>query len=123
MRATSDELTGIEQCLQRRKATSGATDPDKATSLDLEFYTAVVAASHNLLFQQLSAMIREPLRAALSYTVRLRASETLALEGQNALFEALRRQDALGARTASEEIVGLAMLAVEQVVRSEEARR
>jgi DNA-binding GntR family transcriptional regulator len=64
-------------------------------------------------------MIREPFRTALSCTVRLRASEELALEAHRALFEALDRHDALGARSASEEIVGLAMLAVEQALESE----
>ena len=40
------------------------------------------------------------------------------LEAHNHLFEALQRQDALGARSASEEIVGLAMIAIEQAVES-----
>jgi len=122
LRATADELASIEACLKRRETTNGAASPDVAVELDLEFHTAVVAASHNLLFQQLSATIRPAIRAALSYTVQLPASETLALEGQRALFEALSRRDPLAAREASEKIVGLAMLAVEQVIRSEQAR-
>ncbi len=122
LRATADDLAGIERCLTRREAANAATQPDEAIDLDLEFYTAVVTASHNLLFRQLSTTIRQPMRTALSYTVHLPASETLALEGHRSLFEALKRKDPLGARDASEKIVGLAMLAVEQVIGSEEAR-
>ena len=119
VRATADELAVVEQCLRRRETIAGASNPAEATELDLAFYTAVVAASHNLLLQQLSAMIREPFRTALFYTARLRASEKLALAAHSALFEALTRHDALSARSASEEIVGLAMLAVEQAIESE----
>jgi GntR family transcriptional regulator, galactonate operon transcriptional repressor len=122
LRASQDELAGIEQCVARREAGNAVTHPEDAIELDLQFYMAVVSASHNVLFQQLSTTIRQPMRTALSYTVRLPASETLALEGHRALFEALGRRDPLGAREASEKIVGLAMLAVEQVIRSEDAR-
>jgi GntR family galactonate operon transcriptional repressor len=122
LRAGAEELGAIERCLTQREAVNASTHPDEAIDLNLEFYRSVVAASHNLLFQQLSATIRQPMRTALSYTVRLPASETLALEGHRALFEALTRNDPIGARQASEKIVGLAMLAVEQVIRSEQAR-
>jgi GntR family transcriptional regulator, galactonate operon transcriptional repressor len=121
IRASADELAGIERCLTRRETANLATDPDEAIDMDLEFHTAVIGASHNPMLQQLSATIRQPMRAALSYTVRLPAPETLAMEGQRALFEALRRRDPMDARAASEKIVGLAMLAVEQVIQSQEA--
>jgi len=122
LRATADEISDVERCLMRREAVNAATQPDEAIDLDIQFYNTVVAASHNLLFQQLSATIRQPMRTALSYTVRLPASETLALEGHRALLEALKGKDPIGARAASEKIVGLAMLAVEQVIHSEQAR-
>jgi GntR family galactonate operon transcriptional repressor len=122
LRASADELAAIERCLTRREAANASARPDEAIDLDLEFYSTVVAASHNLLFQQLSATIRRPMRTALSYTVRLPASEALVLEGHRALFEGLTRKDPIGSREASEKIVGLAMLAVEQVIRSEQAR-
>jgi DNA-binding GntR family transcriptional regulator len=58
--------------------------------------------------------------AALSYTVRLTAAVALEWEAHRALFEAIRRRDPLAATAASEKIVGWAMLAVEQVIRSQE---
>lgn len=112
LRASAEEIAEIGNCLERRERRAG-----DAVDLDLQFHTAVVAASHNPLFQQLSATIREPVRTALACTVRLAASEALGLEARRALFEAIRRRDPLAARAASDEIVGLAMLAVEQVIR------
>jgi DNA-binding FadR family transcriptional regulator len=120
VRATAEELAAIEECLRRRENLSGAANPAEAIELDLEFYSSVVAASHNVLLQQLTAMIREPFRTALSCTVGLRASEKLALEAHNALFDALKRRDAMRARSFSEEIIGLAMLAVEQALEAEQ---
>lgn len=123
LRSTPEELRNLEDCLERRERRAGAASAEEAIDLDLQFQTALVAASHNALFQQLNAIIREPLRAALSCTVRLPAAVTLEIEGHRALFEAIRRRDPLGARAAADEIVGLAMLAVEQVIRSQETHK
>ena len=70
------------------------------------------------MFEQLSASIREPLRTALSYTTRLPASVALELAACRALVDAIGTRQPLAARAAAEEIVGYAMLAVEQVIRS-----
>lgn len=122
LRALPEEIQAIERALEEREATAARPDTELAVLLDLEFHTAVVAASHNALFRQLNAIIREPFRAALTYTTRMPASVALALEGYRELFEAIRDRNPLGARTASEHIVGLEMLAVERVIASEEAR-
>ena len=123
LRATADEVAEIEGCLEQRQSRIAAARPEEAVDLDLRFHTAVVAASHNALFRQLNAIIREPFRAALSYTVRLPASAALEVEGYRALFQAIRGHDPLAARSASEDIVGLAMLGVEQVIRAQEHGR
>ncbi len=118
LRARSEEVARIRQCLEQMEAGTG-----DAVDLDLEFHAAVVAASHNTLLEQLSASVRQPFRTALSFTTRLRASEALALTTRRELYEAIDRRDPLKARTAAEELVGLAMIAVEQVIRTEERRR
>ena len=123
LRATSREIAQIGRCLEQREAGAETADPDRAVDLDLEFHASVVAASHNPLLQQLMSAIREPFRTALSYTTRLRASEVLGLTAHRGLFEAISRRDPLKARAASEEIVGLAMLAVEEVIRNEQKQR
>ncbi|MCL5745786.1 MAG: FadR family transcriptional regulator [Acidobacteria bacterium] len=116
VRATAEEIAAIENCLELREAAS----PEAAIDLDLQFQSAVVEASHNSLFQQLNASIRKPFRTALSYTVRLPAAAALDLAAHRTLLDAIRRHDPMAARAAAEEIVGYAMLAVEQVIRTQE---
>jgi GntR family transcriptional regulator, galactonate operon transcriptional repressor len=150
LRARHEEVEIIGQCLERREARAaevernpgdtparvhkaqvlhsqpGAStdsfDREETVDLDLQFHAAVVAACHNVLLEQLSAAIRRPFRTALSYTTQLRASDALGLAAYRSLYDAILRRDPLRARGASEEIVGLAMLAVEQVIRAEEGR-
>ncbi len=118
LRATPEEIAEIERGLERKEAT--ASDRDRAVEADLQFHAAVVTASHNPLLEQLSAVTREPFRAARSYTSRLPAAEELGIVAHRALVDAIRRHDPLAARAAAEEIVGLAMLGVEEAIRSKE---
>lgn len=120
LRAAPEELAAIERCLEQRESMAGTANLDEIIDLDLEFHGAVVAASHNPLLEQLSVIVRRPFRTALSLTSRFPAAVTLGLEAHRGLLEALRRRDPLTARSASEQIVGLAMLAVEEVIRSQE---
>jgi DNA-binding FadR family transcriptional regulator len=118
LRATAEEIGFIGSCLEQWESLADTRDPDEAIRLNIQFHEAVVKASHNPLFQQLDKSIRQPLRAALSYTAQLPASPALEFEAHRSLFQALQRRDPLAARAASEEIVGFAMLAVEQAIRS-----
>jgi DNA-binding FadR family transcriptional regulator len=122
LRARPEEIESIGRCLERKEARAAGVDREEAVDLDLQFHAAVVAACHNVLLEQLSAAIRRPFRTALSYTAQLRASEALGLAAHRNLYEAIVGRDPLKARGASEEIVGLAMLAVEQVIRAERTR-
>lgn len=116
LRASLEELEAIERCLERREAKIEAASFDEIIDLDLEFHTAIVTASHNSLFLQLDTVIRHPFRSALCCTSRLPDTLALGLEAHRNLGVALQRRDPLAARNASEQIVGIAMLAVEQVV-------
>jgi DNA-binding FadR family transcriptional regulator len=117
LRATAEELAGIERCLERREAMAAATAIANVVELDLQFHRAVVAASHTLLLAPLSTTIREPLQMALAYSFRHPANVALTHEAHRELVAALKRGDPLAARGASEKLVGLAMLAVEEVDR------
>jgi DNA-binding FadR family transcriptional regulator len=119
VRATPDELASVGLCLERREVIFAPEDPAEAITLELRFHQAVVAASHNPLLVELSTTIREPYRMALHYTARQPASALLGLAAHWRLFEALRTKDPMAARTAAEEIVGLAMLAVEAAIRTQ----
>ena len=93
-----------------------------AVEADVQYHRAVIAASHNPLFLQLNTTIRDPFRMALSYTLRLPASVAVELEEYRALTEAIESRNPLAARRSAEEIVGFAMLAVEQVIRDNESQ-
>jgi len=116
VRATPEEIAAMAACLELQEALDDSMSEEIVAS-NLRFYEAVVAASHNPMFRQLSASIRQPMRVALSHTVRLPAVRTLEREAHRSLYEAILRHDPRAARTAAEEIVGFAMLAVEQVLR------
>jgi DNA-binding FadR family transcriptional regulator len=117
VRATPEDLERIAACLRAFEGQAAPLDIERRIELDLDFHTAVVAASHNPLLQQLSATIRQPFRLALRCEVRFHATWQLGLDAHRAVFEALRRHDPLAARRAAEELVGLAMLAVEKARR------
>lgn len=123
LRADAGEIAAIGRCLEQREAKTAGADLEEVIDLDLQFHAAVVAACHNPLLEQLSAAIRQPFRTALAYTSRLPASEALGLTVHRTLYEAISRRDPLKARAAAEEIVGLAMVAVEEVLRFEASRR
>jgi GntR family galactonate operon transcriptional repressor len=122
LRASQEEIALIRTCLGRRLEIVAAQDLEAAVEADLQYHTAVVAASHNPLFQQLNATIHAPFRAALSYTLLLPASVALELEEYRKVTDAIEQRNPLAARRSAEEIVGFAMLAVEQVIRDHEAR-
>jgi DNA-binding FadR family transcriptional regulator len=117
LRASEDEVKVIRECFQQRLETVAAKDLDAAVEADLRFHSAVIAASHNPLFQQLNASLHKPFHIALSYTLLLPKAVTLELEEYRKLTQAIEERNPLAARRAADEIVGLAMLAVEQVIR------
>lgn len=121
LRATEEEIRNIRECLGRRLQIVAAEDLEGAVDADLQFHAAVIAASHNPLFQQLNATIRGSFRVALSYTLLLPASVAVELEEYRQLTEAIEQRNPLAARRAADEIVGFAMLAVEQVIRDHQA--
>lgn len=123
LRASQEEIAFIRECLERRLQILAAQDLEGAIDAELQYHTAVVSASHNPLFQQLNSTIHDPYRVALSYTLLLPASVTLELEEYRKLTEAVEQRNPLAARRSAEEIVGFAMLAVEQVIRDQESTK
>jgi DNA-binding FadR family transcriptional regulator len=119
VRATPEEIAGIEACLEERRRATREARSGRLIELDLAFQSAVVEACRNPLLAHLSASIRKPFRAALAYTARFPAAAQLGLEAHEVLLESLRRRDPLAARHAAEQVVGFAMLAVEKGIRAE----
>ncbi len=120
VRATSDEIEAIGRCLEQREAKVKVGNFGEAVDLNLEFHSAVAAACHNSLLEQLNRAISRPLRIALSYTTGLHASDVLDIAAHRQLYEAICNHDSMKAGAAAERIVGLAMLGVEEVFLPEE---
>jgi DNA-binding FadR family transcriptional regulator len=116
VRASRHEVGALERCLDAREA-APAVDLEAIIRLDLEFHAAIVAASRNPLLAELSGIIRAPIATALSCTARYPATLELGLAAHRELLEAVRRHDPMAARRAADEVVGLAMLAVEKAIR------
>ena len=120
VRASSDEIEAIGRCLKLREAKVKDSNFVEAVGLNLEFHSAIAAACHNSLLEQLNRAISRPLRIALSYTTGLHASDVLNIAAHRQLYEAICNHDAMKARAAAERIVGFAMLGVEEVILLEE---
>jgi DNA-binding FadR family transcriptional regulator len=120
VRATSGEIEAIGECLKLREAKVKASNFAEAVDLNLEFHSAVAAACHNSLLEQLNRAISRPLRIALSYTTGLHASDVLDITAHRQLYEAICKRDSMKARAAAERIVGFAMIGVEEVIELEE---
>ncbi len=119
IRATPDEVEGIERSLARREAVPSSARYEGVVDAELDFHAALVGASHNPLLVQLSTTIREPLRVSLLATKHSPVNLALAVKAQRDLVGALRRRNAVAARQAAEKAVGFAMIAIEEQVEAE----
>jgi DNA-binding FadR family transcriptional regulator len=120
VRASAEEIQAIGRLLEQREEWLRKSQSEVAIDVSLDFHSAVVAASHNPLLEQLNRAIRGPMRTALAYTTGLRTSDLIDIAAHRRMFNALERRDALKARVEAEKIVGLAMLGIEEAVRRED---
>jgi DNA-binding FadR family transcriptional regulator len=119
VRATQDHLDEIARRLMKREALPKDARLEQIVDLDWEFFNAVIAASENPLLINLNAIIRVPFRTTLLYTFRSPTTIALALKAQRDLFRALHKRDPIAASKAAERAVGVAMLAVQEKLESE----
>ena len=89
LRGSQEEIAVIRQCLEQRLEIRAADDLEGAVDADLQYHTAVVAASHNSLFQQLNTTVQAPYRVVLSRPLLLPAAVTLELDEYRKLTEAI----------------------------------
>jgi len=120
VRASEEEIQAIGRLLADREEWLNQSRQEMAIDASLDFHSAVVAASHNPLLEQLNRAIRKPMRTALAYTTGLRTSDLIDIAAHRRLFHAIERRDAMKARVEAEKIVGLAMLSIEEAVRKED---
>lgn len=68
VRRTGDDVRRLREALELRNATGRDGDGAAFADADLAFHTAVVAAAHNPVLDELFAGISEPLRATYAFT-------------------------------------------------------
>jgi DNA-binding FadR family transcriptional regulator len=121
-RASDEDRSLISAALARRVAAK-SREVHEIIDLDLQLHSAIVKASRNPLFVQLSAAIGEPFRRALACTMHLPVLRNLDLTAHRQVVKAIERHDPRAARAAADEIVGYAMLAVERAEFGTEAQK
>jgi len=123
VRASREELDEIARRLMKRAALPEDAPLETIVDLDLQFFNAVIAASHNPLLVNLSAVVVVPFRTTLLYIFHSARAIALALKSQQDLFRALHRKDPVAASKAAERAVGVAMLAVEERIEGQQKQR
>ncbi len=121
VRASDEDRAKISAALDRRIA-ARSRELDEIVDLDLQLHLAIVEASRNPFFLHLSAAIQEPFRLALACTMDLPGVCNRDLTADRQLVKAIDRHDPGVARAAADNIVGYAMLAVEQAAVGKRAR-
>jgi DNA-binding FadR family transcriptional regulator len=97
VRASDDEIGAIGRLLEQREEFLKKSQSEAASDAGLDFHSAVVAASHNPLLEQMNRAIRGPTRTALAYTTGWRTSDLIDIAALRHLFQALQRRDAMKA--------------------------
>ncbi|HVP98414.1 MAG TPA: FCD domain-containing protein [Roseiarcus sp.] len=106
-RATADDLARIEEAYLAMER-SVRTDLAACCEADLRFHACLIAASHNVVLKGLTGTIEAALRATFTITNRLMAAQSRALAAHKALLECVRLRDAVGARAAAIDLLGVA---------------
>jgi GntR family galactonate operon transcriptional repressor len=113
-RATDEEVDRIDRAY--RGMQMGIADHDSFITADLEFHSAILAASHNELIQQMSGTIVAALLTSFRLSVRLGATEESVMF-HGAILAAIRRRDPGGARAAMQALVNRTAAEIEQAIR------
>jgi DNA-binding FadR family transcriptional regulator len=92
-RADLRDLAKLDEAYQRMQASllpAGSHDVEKCSEADLDFHTALLAASHNHVLIQLASVIRAALLALFKLTTHLGSAHERALHLHGEVVEAVR---------------------------------
>jgi DNA-binding FadR family transcriptional regulator len=101
MRAKAEDLMRIREAYERMEAAS--KNRAAYAAADIEFHSALFAACHNDLLQQMSSTIQHALRGTHRFTAHLRPD--IGLPMHKAVADAIMNRDAAGARRKMEKLV------------------
>lgn len=110
MRATAVDIEPMQRAFDTMTASKASQDFQAFNQADIEFHTALLRASRNIVFQQLATMIG----AALAYSFRLtidRAKEPGAsLPNHGEVIERIRDRDSEGAYRSMARLLDIAVI-------------
>lgn len=98
-RATARDLAALDDAYQRM-CQSLPHDVEQCSLADMDFHTALLAASHNHVLMQLASVSRAAMRALFELTTHLGSSHEQALHLHGAVVEAIRLRQPEAARAA-----------------------
>jgi GntR family transcriptional repressor for pyruvate dehydrogenase complex len=99
-RGTEENYAELEHICQRFAAAESTGDVDDASRLDVEFHRAIAKSTRNKLFLVLLDSISDALLEVRRETLAIPHSPTKVVDDHQRIFEAIRRHDPIGARTA-----------------------
>lgn len=110
-RATAADLAAIERAFLGMSAARDADDFKAYNAADEDFHTAILAASHNFVFRQLSTTIGAALAYSFSITLR-ELGHALPVHGE--VLEHIRMRDAEGAAATMHRLLDVAISDLKQ---------
>ncbi|MGB3724899.1 MAG: FadR/GntR family transcriptional regulator [Glaciecola sp.] len=109
--ATPAQLQNIEKALQRMAdAEEGLDDPLDA---DINFHSAILEASGNRFFLQLTQFINTALRVSIRYTNHIKGVKNADVDAHAQIFERIKLGDASGAKACVSEVLEEALQLIE----------
>jgi GntR family transcriptional regulator, galactonate operon transcriptional repressor len=114
LRATPQDIALIHSRYERMK--SAKRKASAFVAADLQFHTAVFAASHNELLAQIVSIIRQAMRASIKVSYKAPGLDS-AIGMHLAVVEAISRRDGPGARAAMEELVARSAADITEVLK------
>ncbi|GLQ11938.1 transcriptional regulator [Devosia yakushimensis] len=112
LRATAADIAPMEDAFARMERFKAALDFEAFNKADIDFHTALLRASRNIVFQQLSNTIG----AALAYSFRLTISRArepgASLPNHGEVIERIRLRDSVGAFEAMTRLLHIAIVDV-----------
>jgi GntR family transcriptional regulator, transcriptional repressor for pyruvate dehydrogenase complex len=98
LHGTPEDIDKARELIAKMK--TSLKDEKRFAALDLEFHITLANASGNTLLSDLISVIRSQLAKALYKVLQLPNARPLSLKEHSAVFEAIERRDAEGARQA-----------------------
>jgi DNA-binding FadR family transcriptional regulator len=106
-RATAEEIARIEAALLEMVRWL-SNDIEACCRADLDFHSAILAASHNVVLQQLVSTISAALMIGFRQSTHLAKSYELTLSAHSRVLDGIRQRDPEGSRAAMLDLLAIA---------------